>query len=192
MNNKYFRTAIFILAVFHSISLFAESIDVRPVKQYPNTMSLGWQYSIELDCSSKEESFISSYDELNKVVIEHLKTHDIEDNSNAPIALNISITDFSCDKNGLHDEFISPLSLYASETTTAAVILKVNFEIERKETSQILHSQEIVVISNNEEKEGHFMWFFFDKKVREVSLKTAWNRTAEQIVNKTKKVLKNA
>lgn len=190
--NRFTLNSFFLIFLATTQTVSAENIDYRAVKQYPNPMNLGWQYEVELDCNSKEESFIRSYDELNQVVIGQLKAHDIENDSNSQNALNISITDFSCDKNGLQDKFVSPLSLYTSNTISSAVILKINFEVERKDTGQILHSQEIIVISSNEEKDGNFMWFTFDKKVKEVSLRTAWGRAVEKIVRKTKEVLKNA
>ncbi len=190
MNSTYMKYVALAFVFLNLPSAIGQTIDVSHIQGYVTESRLGWQYEVELDCESAESSFLHSQD-IKSILIEQLKVKDIVESSDSLYSLKLAITDHSCNKNGENDEFVSPLALYRNETTYAVVILKVLFEIQEKSTDRILYSQEVVVLGNNEEEEGNLFWYMFDLEKKEVSLKSAWGRVVEEVVNKTKKVLNN-
>lgn len=183
------KAFLVLLALLSYSSALSESIDVSWIRHFPNPINLGWQYQVELDCNSNERSFLSSSEELKKALLNQLKTKNIEDRASSPYTLKVTITDHSCNANGLNDDFVSPLGLYGKETTSALVVVKVNFEIEEKSNNKIIHSEEIILLSKNEEEEGHFMWFIFEKEIKEVSLRNAWGKASKYIADKVEEIL---
>jgi hypothetical protein len=184
----YFKLLFLIILTFlNGEKVFAINLDIAPVTIYATSPSKSWQEKLDVDCKTSGRFTIYGLDELRKMIVDRFVSSGLEVDKNSKNLLSIYITDYSCNENGLEDNFQSPLGLYSDEDTRAQAFLRVVYELSDKNSKMLLDSGEITVIGENSEEKGNFTWYLKEHRLKHFNPEKAWIEIVDRLVKKLKR-----